>query len=675
MPVEITILSGSRQGEQFYLDQNSIRVGDSHGDDLRFDVSQDPSAAGREVELHFEEDGWRIRNLGSRSALINHQSVDSGQPLRSGDIIRLSEDGPDFSFTVLRELPEGVKLGVPPAAVARSAPTGGTSPAATPAAAPERTVPTATVAAANETPVAAELVPTAEPAENPGARVAIWATIAAVAMVVIMMFWRWRDKEPPVGPDGSSGDVAFHAIPAQEVEEGQRLVISPRLQDEVEGVQFKLENALAGLDIDPDTGTISWIPTVDETTKYTLIVTALNKDGKRLGETPIVVTVKDVDLPPQVTPAVDHVVDPRRAEPFEYQIEAMDPEGAGTLTYRLAAGAPQGMKIDEQGRITWLPAVADQGQTYDVEVTVSDGNNSGSTRFKVNVLKPGPWDRAVASVSPAIYLLALEDPKAQAMFPFGTATAIKSNYLLSTASIGVELERKRQTGWKVWAVSPRDREQRELVEEIKIAAPYDQLKDTPEQQIYFDFALFRVADKLDDVAPLADEGGLAELEKGQKIGCLGIDLQGESLDRFTNITPAMYEGSIFLITNLSADGSKVGAPRLLHINGRPAWPRHEYDVDKTMAALFGSPILNERGEIVALYSDAAQFPKDDPLAKLDIHYAPVATLAAAFLADQGQELWVVPKLPPETNASGTKPGDPPAGTKPPDDLPSGEPAP
>lgn len=58
---------------------------------------------GKRAQLVLDEYGWRIHNVGEGDWYLN-QSVlpaSGGSPLRSGDIVRLSEVGPDFRFCIL----------------------------------------------------------------------------------------------------------------------------------------------------------------------------------------------------------------------------------------------------------------------------------------------------------------------------------------------------------------------------------------------------------------------------------------------------------------------------------------------------------------------------------------------------------------------------------------------
>lgn len=103
MPVEIAILSGARQGGRWATDAGRIVVGDADACDIHFDGDSDPGASGRRGLLLQRDDGWRFENQGSESWLVNQSPVPPGGDcrLRSGDVIRMSDDGPDLRFTII----------------------------------------------------------------------------------------------------------------------------------------------------------------------------------------------------------------------------------------------------------------------------------------------------------------------------------------------------------------------------------------------------------------------------------------------------------------------------------------------------------------------------------------------------------------------------------------------
>jgi len=103
MPVEIVVLSGSRRGKRLTLDDREITVGDDKTTEICFDPASDSGARGKIGVLKSSDDGWVLTNRGDGTWFINQTAVSSGQSsrLRSGDVVRLSEEGPDFRFSII----------------------------------------------------------------------------------------------------------------------------------------------------------------------------------------------------------------------------------------------------------------------------------------------------------------------------------------------------------------------------------------------------------------------------------------------------------------------------------------------------------------------------------------------------------------------------------------------
>ena len=104
MAVEIQILSGSQQGRCFRFAGDRILVGDVAVADVRFDPQCEAGARGKNAILTLDdEEGWRISNVGAGAWLVNQTAVESSQThrLRSEDLVRVSEAGPDFSFRIV----------------------------------------------------------------------------------------------------------------------------------------------------------------------------------------------------------------------------------------------------------------------------------------------------------------------------------------------------------------------------------------------------------------------------------------------------------------------------------------------------------------------------------------------------------------------------------------------
>ena len=98
MAAEIRILSGVRKGERVVLDATEFRVGTETQCQVYFDPRLDPAARGRTVLLRLTSDGWIVSSIGSGEVLLNQAPIDRETHIRSGDLVRLSDRGPDFSF-------------------------------------------------------------------------------------------------------------------------------------------------------------------------------------------------------------------------------------------------------------------------------------------------------------------------------------------------------------------------------------------------------------------------------------------------------------------------------------------------------------------------------------------------------------------------------------------------
>lgn len=100
MAVEIFILSGARQGERLVLEGKEFGVGSDPDCEVFFDVQRDSSIRGRSAQFRLQEDGWHIHSAGSE-VLVNQCPVTGWTRIRSGDVVRMSEAGPDFSFGIV----------------------------------------------------------------------------------------------------------------------------------------------------------------------------------------------------------------------------------------------------------------------------------------------------------------------------------------------------------------------------------------------------------------------------------------------------------------------------------------------------------------------------------------------------------------------------------------------
>jgi hypothetical protein len=80
--------------------EQDFLIGDQPTCDVFFDPAADPHAAGGCVRVYCAEEGWRAQRLAGNTLLVNHELLEAEISLRSGDVIRLSESGPDLCFVI-----------------------------------------------------------------------------------------------------------------------------------------------------------------------------------------------------------------------------------------------------------------------------------------------------------------------------------------------------------------------------------------------------------------------------------------------------------------------------------------------------------------------------------------------------------------------------------------------
>ncbi len=100
MAVEIRILSGARQDERIVFDKTNFRAGSSPECEVFFDPQADTGTINRSASFQLLENGWYIsHSMGV--ILVNQRTVSGPTRIRSGDVVRMSETGPDFSFSIV----------------------------------------------------------------------------------------------------------------------------------------------------------------------------------------------------------------------------------------------------------------------------------------------------------------------------------------------------------------------------------------------------------------------------------------------------------------------------------------------------------------------------------------------------------------------------------------------
>ena len=235
------------------------------------------------------------------------------------------------------------------------------------------------------------------------------------------------------------------------------------------------------------------------------------------------------------------------------------------------------------------------------------------------VLPPAP-----AADQPALAayrLIVVEDPQAQASWPLAGAVVVGERALLTTATVALELGKYIERGFNVSVMRPPQGERTRVIER-RVHAAFQQADAA--EQLFFDAALLYTDELLADIVPLASADELDQLERGQPVTCIAVEHDFDAIDRFQPLDAKTYAGKIFAVTGLPPQPG----PRLLHVRGPFS--------DKSA----GSPIVNERGRLIALYCEPA--PSEGATAGLALHYAKVIELD---LLEQGlskpdDSIWV-----------------------------------
>lgn len=196
MAVEIVILSGARQGQRVLLDAREFRAGDDPGCEVFFDPATDAAVTARCALFRLTDDGWIVRSAGQAEIFLNQEPVVGKARVRSGDLVRMSERGPDFSFGIVTAAAAASPVSAPAPVSAAAPPALPPSPveAPPPAEKPELATPIASEPRP-ETPTSTTPLTSTQPAESPPVREAaaepwrhaFWALVGLAACMLVVV--------------------------------------------------------------------------------------------------------------------------------------------------------------------------------------------------------------------------------------------------------------------------------------------------------------------------------------------------------------------------------------------------------------------------------------------------------------------------------------------------------
>jgi hypothetical protein len=647
MAAEIRILSGTRKGERVVLDATEFRVGAETQCQVYFDPRLDPAARGRTVLLRLTSDGWIVSSIGSGEVLLNQAPIVRETHIRSGDLVRLSDRGPDFAFAfALTNQPSAVvrDAGYRAADQNRAAPVtreGVASPAATKAA--EAADHGGLGDGRSERKLALLQLPWKR---------FVWVGAFACALTVIVATGIFGLRRQPVGSDNAVGigRLEIEQVATCSVNEGSRVAFEVRVR--ITGmlpgrpVFVLTNNPPDGATIDPQTGMFTWTPTEKHGPgRYQFRVrVTLQEAADVSAESEFRIDVAEVNSPLSIRPIDEKNV--AAGQEFVFTVATDDTDQpVSPREFHLADG-PAWISIDStSGVVRGTPPKSVDGR-FEVTIRVCDnGDPPLESQAKFGVVVHGdPWLHVKDELRESLYLihLQLSGPSGDYAWPFATCSAIGGRTLLTSAREVLQLASFRDRGYRVLAVNPATGLKAEI-RSLRVTREFAAVADAPNDWIFVNLGLVETEQELPKSVPLATPEELASLEDGLPVACIGYPHDGSKMTRFDSFELQAAVGEVYLMSSLTCQDKLV---RLVELKG------------KIPDNVFGSPVLNQRGAIVAVYGESAA---GDAASVPDLHYAPVLDLESlqAWLRgiDNGQ--WVTPPMAETNSPSREQPLDRP----------------
>ena len=474
-------------------------------------------------------------------------------------------------------------------------------------------------------------------------RVIAIATAVTLLMVVgvTAIIWQWSAPSA-AAPLASAPELVPFGV--MTLKEGEALFWRPTLISSAAADKFELgRGAPEGMTIDPVTGTVRWA--TNETHgpgEYSceLRVTRDVGDQSLSDSQKLEISVQEVNRPPTVGAIPTQVANLRKTRDFEVTLHATDPDApTQRLSFQLRPGAPDGVSLDVQtGKLQWHVDPKYANQELAIAFRVFDDafeplSTDGVVRVKVTL--PDAWTVAEDELSDCVYLIVTETKPGKLVVPLGTGCAIAATKLLTSASVASAVNDAHGRGWTVSAVDTRDFDLREPhgleIKETKSHAVYvraEAIEDEQAkglQQAFFDLAILTTDQAMPKTCKLGDVQ--ESVKNDQIVACYGFAVEAGSLTQFDSPKPLFTKVQVLdVITPPSEEAIRGRPPLLLQLIGElPFQP-------------FGSVIVNEDAEVLAVYAFRGQLP--DGVESEPVHYAPDAVHANAYLAGQGLSLWI-----------------------------------
>ena len=628
MGAKLTIISGSRQGQAISVRTNKFSVGYNNTFDLEFDLDSDPEAKGQAITITRQFEKWYLDNSSQRAIFVNHDVVQERTGLRSGDLIRLSMDGPDLLFELTN------------------------------------VVDTATASSRNElllqSPKSLDDDTTNQPfteqhgliAKSPGGLEQEHSIMDSTSASKPTSPTHHGDnaREKPSKGSGVSHDTA-----ASRSGQGRASDVSFRNKGRSRrsskfgmliGLISVLAGAVAGVSIaiiilwvvwqkDP-LGLIAPVP--DSADSSTAVEVT---PSKRAAAPPILENPPTRrDNAPRFRTIGKQSVDLSKASFLSLDIQQFLVAGSDEdYSYELAGNSPKGIEIEtEGGFLTWEIPPHYGGSTVPIELSLNpvDPNSPAiKISFDVSLYFSDTWDVLEQQVLKSAYLIVAKTKPGDRYLPLGTACAISEEQLMSSATVLNGIIQAREKGWSVVALNASsnisEAYEEKTIQSLKFHRMYlDAFEKSDQvtrrtQQAFYDIALIQTNESLESIVSLGQlNGGESD---AAKVACIGFSVTGNLSSTLKGFQPELT--TVDLLGTFAPEKSLIEGsrpPLLLELEGE--LPIHT----------FGGLIVNSRAEVLGVYGFEAGL--DANQTNIPVHYASEALSPKLFIENIGSDLWV-----------------------------------
>ena len=270
----------------------------------------------------------------------------------------------------------------------------------------------------------------------------------------------------------------------------------------------------------------------------------------------------------------------------------------------------------------------EQGDKGDAPAKPSASSTQQTPQSATEALTPAksPEERLAKQIKDAVYLVQVE--KGGRFWTIFSCCAVGKNVLLTSAREAALLDEERNNPdlqWKAWITNPENG-LKLAVKDIYVNSLYLSMADKPDNMIYYDFGLMTVAEDLPKALELASAHDLDELDEGLKVYSCSF---GRGRERITKHDPFQQQLVELKISAISQPPDSSASRGLMRMTG------------KLPNADIGTPVLNDRAKIVAIYGDATQ-----PAGMEEIHLAPVLIpeIISAGLKQRDGNIWIAPDV-------------------------------